>query len=160
VPTRAHPGPYPATPAPGLDRAVGSVCAGPIGDLGGSPANYVIKPGEKLAIIVDMTIPARTSVTVTGLWMGITNGILAGGPHGPVLMAPILVAQPRTSLGPGAYTFTLHWVAPAGLRPGGGRQLSTELAWPDGSVEREIAVFNVQGGSLGYEGLARANDRD
>jgi hypothetical protein len=116
---------------------------------GSSPANYAIKSGENLSIIVDMTISARTGAKATGLWMGITNGVLAGGSSGPVDMAPILVADPRTSLGPGTYKFTLHWVSPAALRPGASRQLSTEVGWPDGTTEREIAVFNVQSGSPG-----------
>jgi hypothetical protein len=111
---------------------------------GSSQANYVIKPREKLAIVVDMTIPRGTSVTMTGLWMGITNGVLSGGPHGPLQMAPILVARPRTSLGPGTYKFALHWVAPASLPPGASRQLSTDIAWPLGSEQREVIVFNVQ----------------
>jgi len=118
--------------------------------FGSSPANYVIKPGERLAIIVDVTIPRGTSVKVTGLWIGITNGVLGSGPNGPVDMSPILVADPRTSLGPGTYKFTLHWVAPTGMRPGASRQLSTDFAWPDGSEDREIVVFNVPDSSLGY----------
>jgi hypothetical protein len=118
--------------------------------LGASPANYVIRPGEKLAIIVDMTIPARTSVKATSLWMGITNGVLAGRLNGAPYMAPILVAAPRTSLGPGTYKFTVHWVAPRGMLPGDSRQLSTEFSWPDGSEEREIAVFTLQDSSLSH----------
>jgi hypothetical protein len=119
--------------------------------FGGSPADYVVKPGEKLAIIVDMTIPKGTSVKITGLWLGITDDLLAGTRNGPLDMAPVFVADPRAALGPGRYKWTLHWVAPAGLSPGAGRQLSTEVAWPNGLEERIIAEFNVQGdNSLGY----------
>jgi len=110
---------------------------------GGGTANFVIKPGEKLAITVRMTIPARTSVTVTGLWLGIADDLLEPTRNGPLHMAPIFVADRHISLGPGTYTWALHWVAPAGLRPGGGRQLCTELIWPDAAVEGIIAQFNV-----------------
>ena len=43
-------------------------------------------------------------------------------------MSPILAARTRTPLGPGAYRFRLHWVVPAGLRPGTSRQLSAQWA--------------------------------
>lgn len=114
--------------------------------FGRGPADFVVKPGERLAMTVEMTMTARPGVTATALWMGITNGVLAGGPSGPPDMAPILVAKPRTSLGPGTYAFRLRWVAPADLRPGTSRQLSSEVGWSDGTTEREIAVFSVPGG--------------
>jgi hypothetical protein len=53
-------------------------------EIPGDPVNYVIRPGESLSIAVDMTLSSRTSVKVTGLWMGITNGVLAPTRKGPV----------------------------------------------------------------------------
>jgi hypothetical protein len=115
-------------------------------------ADYVIKPGENLSIIVDMTIPTGTTVEVTGLWMGIINSSLTPPPNSPLYMdmAPVLVADPRASIGPGTYKFTLHWIAPTGLRPGDSRQLSVEMAEPDGEENPIIAVFNVPDSSLTY----------
>jgi hypothetical protein len=112
--------------------------------FGGSPPGYAITPGETLAITVDMTIPARTSVPVTALWLGITDGVLAPGPNGPAQLSPILSADTRASLGPGTHRFTLRWVAPVDLRPGTSRQLSAEEKWSDGETERMIAVFNLR----------------
>jgi hypothetical protein len=111
---------------------------------GASAPDFAITPGEKLAITVDMTMPTRTGISVTGLWLGITSGVLASGPNGPADMAPILAANARTSLGPGTHGFALHWVVPADLRQGTSRQLSTEEAWSAGSMERVIAVFTVR----------------
>jgi hypothetical protein len=110
--------------------------------FGSGAADYVVKPAEHLSIIVDMTIPTGTSVKVTGLWMGIVNNLLSRSPL-YLDMAPVLVADPRASIGPGTYKFTLHWVAPAGLRPGDSRQLSVEADEPDGEENPIIAVFNV-----------------
>jgi hypothetical protein len=112
--------------------------------FGGRAADYVIAPGENLAIAVDMTIPPHTSTTVTALWMGITSGVLTAGPNGPAHMAPILVADTRASLGPGSYRFTLHWSAPTSLRSGATRQLFAEVAWSHGATGRLIAEFNVR----------------
>jgi hypothetical protein len=120
--------------------------------FGSGAADYVIKPGENLSISVDMTIPTGTTVTVTGLWMGIINTALTPRPNSALYMdmAPLLVAEPRASIGPGTYKFTLHWVAPADLRPGDSRQLSVEMAEPDGEENPIIAVFNVPDSSLTY----------
>jgi hypothetical protein len=111
---------------------------------------YVISPGEDLAITVDVTVPAH--VTVTGLWLGITNGVLSPRPDGPASMSPILAARTGTRLLPGVHRFRLHWVVPGGLRPGASRQLSAEWAWaggqwPPGSAEGIIAGLGVQGAS-------------
>jgi hypothetical protein len=115
-------------------------------------AGYVIKPGEHLSIIVDMTIPTGTTLPVTALWMGIINSSLTPAPNSPLHsdMAPVLVADPRASIGPGTDKFTLHWVAPTGLRPGDSRQLSVEMAEPDGEEDPIIAVFTVPDSSLNY----------
>jgi hypothetical protein len=142
----------PPAPAPPITPTYALTVNGRTQDvLGHTPVVYAIKPGEKLTMTVDLTIPARTRVTVTGLWMGITNGLLSPTYNGPRDMSPILVAHPRAALGPGTYKFTLHWVAPASLRPGSSRQLSTEFTYPDGGDERIVAVFNVpEKASLGY----------
>ncbi|GEM_PF-4124040 len=113
---------------------------------GSTPARYVITPGENLAITVDVTIPPH--ITVTGLWLGITDGVLAPRPAGPADMSPILAASPRAPLGPGQHRFGMRWVAPAGLRPGTDRQLSVEWAWSDQAgpavAERIVAELAVQ----------------
>jgi hypothetical protein len=103
---------------------------------------YVIAPGENLTITVEVTVPAH--VTLTGLWLGITNGMLSPRPEGPADMSPILAARTRTPLGPGAHRFQLHWAVPAELRPGTSRQLSVQWAWPNGLAETIIAVLDVQ----------------
>ena len=111
---------------------------------------YVITPGENLAIILDVTVPAH--VTMTALWLGITNGELSPGPDGPSNMSPILVARPHARLLPGVHRFRLRWVVPGGLRPGSSRQLSAEWAWPGGTwppgtAEGVIAELDMQGAS-------------
>jgi hypothetical protein len=117
----------------------------PVG--GASAPDFAITPGEKLAITVEMTMSTRATISVTGLWLGITSGVLASGPNGPADMAPILLADARTSLGPGTHTFTMHWLVPTDLRPGTSRQLSAEETWSGGTTERMIAVFSVRDGS-------------
>lgn len=105
---------------------------------------FTIIPGERLTITVVVTVPAH--VTVTAMWLGITNGVLSPRPDGPADMSPILAAGTRVPLRPGPHRFVLHWTVPAGLRPGTSRQLSAEWAWPGpqpGEAEREVAVFAV-----------------
>lgn len=111
---------------------------------------FVITPAEGLTITVDVTVPAH--VTVTALWLGITNGMLSPRPDGPASMSPVLAARTGTRLLPGVHRFTLHWVTPGGLRPGSSRQLSAAWAWPDGlrpagEAEGIIAVLDVQNAS-------------
>jgi hypothetical protein len=103
---------------------------------------YVIAPGENLVITVEVTVPAH--VTLTGLWLGITNDWMWVRPDGPPDMSPILVARTRTPLGPGAHRFRLHWAVPAELRPGDSRQLSVQWARPNELVGGGIAVLDVQ----------------
>jgi hypothetical protein len=105
---------------------------------------YVIVPGEDLAITVEVTVPAH--VTLTGLWLGITNDWLSPGleGEGPPDMSPILAARTGTPLGPGTYQFRLHWAVPAGLRPGDSRQLSVQWARPNEVAEEYITVLDVQ----------------
>jgi hypothetical protein len=114
------------------------------------PARYVITPGEKLTIILDVTVPAHKSLRA--LWVGITNGLLSPRLDGPANMSPILAAHTRTPLGPGAHQFRLHWVAPGGMRAGTSRQLSAEWIWsdpaePGAGGEWIIAELNVPGAS-------------
>lgn len=114
------------------------------------PPGYVITPGEDPAITVDVTVPAH--VTVTSLWLGITDGVLSPGPDGPANMSPILAARTGTRLLPGVHRFRLHWVVPSGPHPGASRQLSAEWAWagglwPPGTAEGIIAELGVQGAS-------------
>jgi len=113
---------------------------------GGTPPRYVITPGENLTMTVDVTIPPH--ITVTGLWLGITNGVLTPRPTGPAEMSPILVARTRAPLGPGRHRFGMDWVAPTALRPGTDRQLSVEWAWSNQAgpavAERIIAELDVQ----------------
>jgi hypothetical protein len=91
-----------------------------------------------------VTVPAH--VTLTGLWLGITNDLLTFRdlPDGSPDMNPILVARTRTPLGPGAHRFQLHWTVPAELRPGDSRQLSAGWARPNELAEEYIAVLDVQ----------------
>jgi hypothetical protein len=113
---------------------------------GRTQPRYVITPGENLRMTVDVTIPPH--FTVAGLWLGITNGVLAPRPTGPADMSPILEASTRTPLRPGKHQFTMDWVAPAGLRPGTDRQLSVEWAWSNqagpATAERIVAELDVQ----------------
>ena len=111
-------------------------------------SSYVISPGEDMAITVDVTFPAR--LTVTGLWLGIIDGVLAG--HAD--MSPILEARTGTHLLPGVHRFQLHWVVPRGLRPGTSRQLSAEWTWnagvwPPGEEEGIIDELHVRAGGPG-----------
>jgi hypothetical protein len=110
-----------------------------------SAAGFVVSPGERLTIILDVTVPARQSLSA--LWVGITNGMLAPRPDGPADMSPILAAD-RSPLGPGVHQFTLHWVTPGGMRAGATRQLSAEWLWfhpaePGAGGEKEIAGLTV-----------------
>jgi hypothetical protein len=135
--------PKPAPPPPGLSYVVtvnGQTQMHPAG----APTlpRYVIAPGENLTITVEVTVPAH--VTLTGLWLGITNDMLSPRPDGPADMSPILAARTRAPLGSGAHQFRLHWAGPAGLRPGTSRQLSVQWAWPNGLAEKHIAVLDVQ----------------
>ena len=107
---------------------------------------YVITPGENLTMTVDVTIPPH--ITLTGLWLGITNGVLTSRPTGPADMSPILAASTGTPLGPGRHRFGMHWVVPTALSPGTDRQLSVEWAWSNqagpATAERIVAELAVQ----------------
>jgi hypothetical protein len=110
----------------------------------GMPPLFTIIPGEALTMTVEVTVPGPQAMT--GLWLGITNNILAPRPGGPADMTPVLAASTRVPLRPGAHRFVLHWSVPAGLRPGTSRQLSAEWAWsgPEpGEAEQEVADLAV-----------------
>jgi hypothetical protein len=107
--------------------------------------SYAVSPGEDLPIIVDATVPE--GVTVTSLWLGITNGILTPDRDGPHNMTPVLVACTDSTLGPGVHRFSFSWAVPAELRPGARRQLSVQWAWrtqSSGMSQRFIAELEVQ----------------
>jgi hypothetical protein len=134
-PALTPPGPSYTVSVNGQTRAVPATGTQPL---------FTIIPGERLTITVEMTVPAH--VTVTALWLGITNGVLSPRPDGPANMSPILAASTRVRLRPGPHRFVLHWTAPTGLRPGTSRQLSAEWAWSgqQGGAEREVVVFAVR----------------
>jgi hypothetical protein len=111
------------------------------------PPRYVIAPGKNLTIAVEVIVPAR--ITVTGLWLGITNGILSPSATGPADMSPVLGTYTHMRLLPGVHRFNLRWVVPAGLRVGASRQLSVEWLssgepWPPTAQEEIIAELDVQ----------------
>jgi hypothetical protein len=108
--------------------------------------NYAITPGEGLTITLDVAVGAHESLS--GLWIGITNGLLAFRRDGPAYMSPILAARTTAPLGPGVHQFTMHWVAPRELRAGDTRQLSAEWQWAgpggfQGGAEGIILVLSV-----------------
>jgi len=102
----------------------------------GIPPRFMIPPGGKLLIKVNVTVPMHA--TVTTLWLGISKDGYGVGPNGPVGVSPIL-ARTRNPLAPGSHLFWLHWVAPATPR----RPISLQLiaAWADkqGTTGQTIA---------------------
>ncbi len=139
-PVMSAPGPPPpglsyTVTANGQTRAVSATGAVPL---------FTITPGERLTVTAEVTVPGPQAMT--GLWLGITSGMLAPRPGGPADMNPILAASTRVPLRPGAHRFVLHWTVPAGLSPGTSRQLSVEWAWPGpepGEAEQFVADFAV-----------------
>lgn len=111
---------------------------------------FTIAPGERLTMTVEVTVPAPQPMT--GLWLGITNGILSPRADGPANMT-ILAASTHAPLRPGTHRFVLHWTVPAGFRPGTTRQLSAEWVWsgtePGGAegIVAELAVPLPSGAS-------------
>ena len=135
-PASLGPGPSYTVTVNGETRAVPA--------MGGGQPLFTIAPGERLTITVEVTVPA--SRAMTGLWLGITNGVLSPRPDGPANMNPILAASTRAPLRPGAHRFVLYWTVPAGFRPGTTRQLSSEWAWAGmepGGAEGIVAEFAV-----------------
>jgi len=130
----------PAPAPPGLSYTVtanGQTRAVP---ATGAAQLFTITPGKRLTMTVEVTVPGPRAMTA--LWLGITNRVLSGHAN----MKPVLAANTRAPLRPGAHRFVLHWTVPAGLRPGTSRQLSVEWAWrgPEpGNAEREVAYFAV-----------------
>lgn len=130
--------------APGLSYTVTANGESRVVPATGMAQLFTIAPGERLTMTVEVTVPAPQAMT--GLWLGITNGLLSAGPGGPADMYPILAASTRVPLQPGAHRFLLHWTVPAWLRPGTSRQLSVEWAWsgPEaGEAEREVLELVV-----------------
>lgn len=107
---------------------------------------FVIFPSEDLSITVDAIVPA--DVTVSGLWLGITDGILAPRMEGPPdHMSPVLAAVTDTTLTPGGHHFSFDWAVPAELGPGTNRELSAQMVWharSSGLSERILAQLEVQ----------------
>ena len=107
---------------------------------------YVITPGENLTITVDVSVQAH--LTVTALWLGITDGVLAPRLAGPADMT-VLAAYTHRLTGPAEHRFRMRWAAPEGLRPGSSRQLSAEWIWSgkpwiQGGAEGIVAELDVQ----------------
>jgi len=133
--------PTPAVPLPPGEIGVvvsatqpgGAVQAGDIGfPAPEDPPRLVITPGVPVAITVDVTVQAGDSVR--GLWLGIAADQWTGTLH--VERRLLSVGQP---LGPGRYTFTLHWTMPAGASAGSGKLLVLDAQRPDGADEAPIA---------------------
>jgi hypothetical protein len=128
----------PAPPPPPLSYTVtanGQTRAVP---ATGAAQLFTVTPAKRLAMTVEVTVPGPRAMT--GLWLGITNGVLSGHAN----MKPILAASTHMPLRPGAHRFVLHWTVPAGLKPGTSRQLSAAWAWSghgSGEGERIIAEF-------------------
>jgi hypothetical protein len=113
---------------------------------GAAQPHFSVVPGQKAIIAVDITVPPRA--TVTGVWLGITDGILTPRPSGPLDMRPVLVRDAPVRLGPGKYQFRQQWSVPASLHSGTSRQLSAEWAWTGrygpGLAEGIIAELDVR----------------
>jgi hypothetical protein len=115
-------------------------------DSEGMQPSYLISPGENLVITIDATVPAR--LTVTAMWLGITDGVLASRPDGPASMSPILASYRDQLAGPAEHEFSLRWTVPKTLPAGTTRQLSVEWIWRGGPwdpglAEGIIAILDV-----------------
>src|SRR6266404_4730219 len=146
IPAPAAAPPVPAAPTPAVPLPPGAMAgvvsaarpggAAQTGDIGfpapEDPPRLVIKPGAPVAITVDVTVQAGDSVR--GLWLGIAAEKWTGAPH--VERRLLRVGQP---LGPGRYTFTLHWTMPAGTPAGSGALLVLDAQRPSGADEAPIA---------------------
>jgi hypothetical protein len=86
------------------------------------PPRFVLKPGADITITVRLVIPAGEPAR--GLWAGMAPGQWTGG---PVRLQRRLLTFARP-LGPGQYSFTLHWSLPAGTRAGDGNLLVLGVA--------------------------------
>ncbi len=116
----------------------------PSAGMPSGPPEFYVVAGERLAITVDVTVPAHP--VVGALWLGINNGVLGAGADGLPLMNPVLVASTRAPLRPGTHRYFLHWTVPAGFGPGASRLLaagwkSSGAEADEGSAEQGIAEF-------------------
>lgn len=138
--------PAPAPPAPAVPLPPGEIGvvvsatqpggAAQAGDIGfpapEDPPRLVIRPGVPVAITVDLTVQAGDSVR--GLWLGIAADQWTGTLH--VERRLLSAGRP---LGPGQYSYTLHWTAPAGTPAGSGNLLVLDVQRPGGADEAPIA---------------------
>jgi hypothetical protein len=99
------------------------------------PPRFAVKPGAGITITLRLDVPAGGPVL--GLWAGVAPGQWAGGPAG---VQRRLLASGRP-LGPGQYSFTLHWALPAGPRGGDGDLLVLGVARPGPAQAAPVAEF-------------------
>ena len=102
------------------------------------PPKYHLRPGEHLVMSVAVTVPRH--LTITGLWFGISTGILGGGQNGTGSMHPIL-AHYRQPLSAGTHTFGLRWRIPE-RHPGASLFLVT--AWSSHHPPANVGQFVAQ----------------
>lgn len=90
----------------------------PLAGCGRSPADpcpaapepgFTVSPGERLSILVAVTIPARARIT--DLWLGISRGTFGFMRSEPIGLQPIL-AHIRNGLRPGRRSFRIEWTVP------------------------------------------------
>ena len=101
------------------------------------PPRFVLRPGADITITVRLVIPAGGTARepARGLWMGVAPGQWTGG---PVRLQRRLLTSGRP-LGPGQYSFTLHWALPAGTRAGDGNLLVLGVARPAAAQVAPVA---------------------
>jgi hypothetical protein len=102
------------------------------------PPKYHLRPGEHLVMSVAVTVPRH--LTVTGLWFGISTGILGEGQNGTGSMHPIL-AHYRQPLSAGTHTFELRWRIP---KRRSGASLFLVTAWSSHYPPANVAQFVAQ----------------
>lgn len=141
VPAPVPPTPVPPAAVPAVSLPPGEIgvtvsAAGQSGDIGfpapEDPPRLVITPGADAAITVDLAVPP--GARVRGLWLGIAADQWAGA-----LNVRRVLLSSNTPLGPGQYTYVLHWAMPAGTPPGRGNLLVLDVQHPDGADEAPIA---------------------
>jgi hypothetical protein len=140
VPSAAVPSapvPAPAVPLPPGEIGVTVSAAGQSGDIGfpapEDPPRLVIAPGADAAITVDLAIPPGAQVR--GLWLGIAADQWTGA----LDVQRVLLTSMDTPLGPGRYTYVLHWAMPAGTPAGRGNLLVLDVQHAKGADQAPIA---------------------
>ena len=109
----------------------------------GSLPRFIAAPAGRAHIRIDLTVPART--TVTTLWLGITEGKLS--PPGPEGQRPRgmrwALAHTRVRLVAGRHIFRMTWVMPAQLPRG--KSMLLMAGWAsdqqDAQAAQPVAVF-------------------